>query len=87
LRSWLARPVEHLRDLRSELLLKLTLAELCSVDTTEMLAAQHDHVETMVSVLSSRCADSTDLVALWRVESSHAALRFLAHLLPDQDGR
>src|SRR4051794_23893382 len=32
LREWLARPVAHVRDMRSELLLKLVLCELNQVD-------------------------------------------------------
>jgi DNA-binding PadR family transcriptional regulator len=40
LRRWLATPVPHLRDLRSELLLKLVVAERCGVDVGGMLERQ-----------------------------------------------
>jgi PadR family transcriptional regulator AphA len=82
LRKWLHTPVVHLRDMRSELLLKLIIAELCGVDTTAMLAAQHDHIEKMAATLASRvdASESIDVVALWRSESSQAALRFLDRL-------
>jgi DNA-binding PadR family transcriptional regulator len=82
LRAWLNRPVEHLRDLRTELLLKLTLAELAQIDTTAMLAAQHDRVAAMATTLTAQCSNDRDLVALWRAESSCAALRFLERLGP-----
>ena len=39
LRKWVATPVAHLRDLRSELLLKLVIAEQCGIDVLPMLAA------------------------------------------------
>ena len=79
LKHWLATPVEHLRDLRSELLLKLVVATYCGVDVTEMLTAQRLRVSQLVEALAVP-ADCTDPVALWRVEAAHAALRFLDRL-------
>ena len=40
LRKWVATPVAHLRDLRSELLLKLVIAEQCGIDVVPMLERQ-----------------------------------------------
>ena len=40
LRKWLVQPVPHLRDLRSELLLKLVLGERLGIDQSAMLQAQ-----------------------------------------------
>jgi DNA-binding PadR family transcriptional regulator len=78
LRSWLTTPVTHLRDLRSELLLKLTLADECGIDITVMLDAQRDRVIEMVEALATQVAEHPDdAVTLWRAESSQAALRFL----------
>jgi DNA-binding PadR family transcriptional regulator len=79
LRAWLDTPVAHLRDLRSELLLKLIIAEICGIDITSMLARQRAHIEALAAVLTAQIDDSdgTDVVALWRSESSLAALRFL----------
>jgi DNA-binding PadR family transcriptional regulator len=85
LRRWLAEPVEHLRDLRSELLLKLVLAESCDVDVTAMLRAQHAHIRELGGRLGAQVeADPGDVVALWRSELSDAALRFLDRLLADR---
>ena len=83
LRQWLTTPVAHLRDLRSELLLKLVIADLCRVDLTAMLAAQRALVVELHDSISSRAdADGPlDVVALWRAESSSAALRFLDALV------
>lgn len=81
LRKWLAAPVVHLRDLRSELLLKLIVAELCGIDIAPMLRAQREHIVELADALAAQvAADPTDVVALWRSESSHAALRFLDRL-------
>lgn len=78
LRKWLAMPVTHLRDVRSELLLKLIVADICEIDIDAMLDAQHDHIAQMVEVISRNVAASpSDVVALWRRESANAALRFL----------
>lgn len=74
LRTWLSTPVPHLRDLRSELLLKLVLAEQCGVDVGALLDGQREVVESISSALVD-AAD--DVVTLWRRESSEAARRFV----------
>ena len=45
LRRWLARPTEHVRDLRSELLIKLLLLERSGTDETPLLRAQLELLE------------------------------------------
>lgn len=81
LRTWLATPVEHLRDLRSELLLKLIIADICDVDISGMLEAQRSHITELAEAISAQIDQHPgDVVALWRSESSHAALRFLDRL-------
>jgi DNA-binding PadR family transcriptional regulator len=80
LRKWLNTPVQHLRDLRSELLLKLVIADICGIDITGMLRRQRDHIEQLADVLLEQTKNDSghpDVVALWRSESSQAALRFL----------
>lgn len=81
LRRWLASPVVHLRDLRSELLLKLIIADNCGIDVSAMLDAQRTHIVERSMAISSRIdREPDDVVALWRSESSNAALRFLDRL-------
>lgn len=81
LRKWLATPVIHLRDLRSELLLKLILAGVCDIDTGPMLAAQRTHIAELADAISAQIDEHPgDVVTLWRSESSEAALRFLDRL-------
>jgi len=81
LRRWLAAPVVHLRDVRSELLLKLLIADACDIDISAMLDGQQANMTAMSEVLAAQvAADPADVVALWRVESAAAALRFLERL-------
>ena len=81
LRTWLATPVDHLRDLRSELLLKLIIAEICAIDIGPMLDRQHEHIAQRAEAITAHLeAQPGDVVALWRSESSNAALRFLERL-------
>lgn len=82
LRRWLHTPVAHLRDLRSELLLKLVLADVCEIAVGEMLDQQRQHIEQLAATLAPGVDPDgrTDVVAMWRSESARAALRFLARL-------
>lgn len=81
LRKWLTSPVLHLRDLRSELLLKLIIADICAVDIGRMLVVQRAHIEQLADAIAAQvAAHPGDVVALWRSESSTAALRFLDRL-------
>jgi PadR family transcriptional regulator AphA len=74
----LGTPVPHLRDLRSELLLKLVLCDLCDVDRGPLLARQRERVVEMCTAIDAQVSEApADVVALWRSESCHAALRFL----------
>ena len=70
----------HLRDLRSELLLKLVLADLCGLDDAVMLARQREHIAELAATLALQTSDHGDVVALWRAEASAAAVRFLDRL-------
>jgi PadR family transcriptional regulator AphA len=77
-RQWVVAPVLHLRDLRSELLLKLVLAEASGIETSALVAAQRMAVDELAAAHGD--PDPTDVVALWRHESAQAAVRFLARL-------
>jgi DNA-binding PadR family transcriptional regulator len=78
LRTWVRTPVEHLRDLRSELLLKLVIAEQCGIDVSTMLVKQRARVASIADGLN-RQGDGrpADVVSLWRNEAADAALRFV----------
>ena len=82
LRRWLVEPVEHLRDVRAELLLKLVLCDLLGIDTKGLIAAQKKQFEPIAVNLrrSARSAPLADPVEVWRDESSRSVLRFLDRL-------
>lgn len=75
-KRWLDAPVEHLRDVRTELLLKLVLRQRVGLDTTALLAAQRatfiDHFDHLTTARAG-----ADIVELWRRESARAVRRFL----------
>jgi DNA-binding PadR family transcriptional regulator len=80
LRRWLAEPVDHFRDVRGELLLKLVLCELAGVDRQPLLEAQRRQFTPMIEALATDDA-GRDPVAAWREESSRAAMRFIDRML------
>ncbi|MFM8481885.1 MAG: PadR family transcriptional regulator [Actinomycetota bacterium] len=75
-RRWVRQPVEHLRDLRSELLLKILLGQANDIDLSESLDVQHDRIAEFITLLD-RAGQPRDVVDLWRRESAAGALRFL----------
>lgn len=83
LRKWLDTPVVHFRDLRSELLMKLVIADLCGIAIGDMLDRQQVHVQAMAAAIAAQVDDdgAVDVVDVWRQEASQAALRFM-HRLP-----
>jgi PadR family transcriptional regulator AphA len=86
LAEWLAVPVEHVRDVRSLLLLKLIFAERTGVDPRAMLEAQHATIRAAASVLATRTDASigTEAILLrFRLESTRAVLRFVEGLLDE----
>lgn len=84
LRAWVRRPVEHLRDLRAELLLKIAIAEQCGIDIAPMLIEQRDriraHGDAYAALAFTADGATADVVSLWRYEASAAGLRFLDRL-------
>src|SRR4029079_16522397 len=70
LRKWLNTPVAHLRDLRSELLLKLIIAEICGIGIGPILDRQHAHIEQLAESIADQVDGEVpvDVVDLWRNE-------------------
>lgn len=77
-RQWLQSPIEHLRDMRGEFLVKFLLMQRAGVDTAEYVRSQRDALEERTSGLIGNT--SRDAVSLWRREQARAALRFLDEL-------
>jgi molybdopterin-binding protein len=79
-KRWLDEPVQHLRDVRTELLVKLHLRARIGLDNQPLLAAQQQLFAPTIDVLTSVRADD-DLVDVWRRESARAVRRFLDQAL------
>jgi DNA-binding PadR family transcriptional regulator len=81
--AWLAKPVEHNRDIRSELLLKLALLDREGRDPAPLLEAQSALLEPVAQALHARLSGASGVeraITLWRCETVEATLRFLAEL-------
>ncbi len=86
IQEWLQEPVEHVREGRSLLLLKLVFAQRTCVDPRRMLHAQLETLEESISSLEERVRESsgTDAILLrFRLESSRAVERFIDGVLDE----
>jgi len=78
--AWLWQPVEHLRDFRSLLMLKLVLLDRARREPADLVAAQRERLEPIVAALTEQARASAGFdrtLATWRLESARAAVRFL----------
>jgi hypothetical protein len=68
--------------MRSELLLKLILADECGINLTEMLKTQRKNIKTLQRNIESSLENSNknDAVLVWRREIAEATLRFIDSL-------
>jgi DNA-binding PadR family transcriptional regulator len=84
--EWLVEPVEHVREGRSMLLLKLVFAQRNCVDPRPMLHAQHEALTEAIESLELRIheSDGVDAILLrFRLESSRAVERFIDGVLTE----
>ena len=81
LRRWLAEPVQHPRDVRSELLLKIVVGDSLGVDRSALVERQIAVFAAQraqrVAELRTGDGELVDPVRLWRLEFADAAVRFL----------
>jgi DNA-binding PadR family transcriptional regulator len=77
-RRWLLQPVDHLRDARTELLLKLMLCDRLGIDRAPLVSAQRAQLAPQLADLrrAARQPDA-DVVDRWRFELALAIDRFL----------
>lgn len=85
LHAWLHRPVAHMREMRSELLLKLALLAHLGESAQPLVAAQLAVFEPVIAGLEQRAASASSVefdatLARWRLESARAAVLFLKDL-------
>lgn len=79
LRDWLARPVTHVRDVRTELLVKLALLSRAGQSTSELVDRQLEAFEPVIRAMSEPVEDDgfARIVGRWRREQTAAVERFL----------
>jgi PadR family transcriptional regulator AphA len=76
--QWLDSPVTHLRDVRTELVLKVMLREKMEMPLASFLAEQHEIFDPLITSINKVASDSP--VNLWRKESANAVKRYLSRL-------
>ncbi|HEX6454236.1 MAG TPA: PadR family transcriptional regulator [Trebonia sp.] len=84
-REWLRTPVAHVRDVRSQLLLKLALLDQSGEDSGELLQRQRTVLEPIARAIEARQAECTGFDAIllaWRRSTVQAALDFLDAVTP-----
>jgi len=77
--EWLERPVDHVRDIRIELLVKLRLLERSAHDRTKLVTRQRRALADTLDTLAA-APDPGDVVDRWRHHNAVAARQFLADL-------
>jgi DNA-binding PadR family transcriptional regulator len=78
--AWLARPVPHTQDMRSELLVKLALLDRAGADPKPLIWAQREYLVPVADAMRERLGSVTGFdrtLALWRFETVSATVRFL----------
>jgi len=81
---WLRTPVAHVRDLRTQLLLRLRLLDRKGADIRVLAEAQLQQLHPLTASLKDqvRSTEGFDhLLAAWRYESAEAAARVLEEVL------
>lgn len=81
--DWLTRPVPHVRELRSHLLMKLALLDRRGLPMAPLIADQRAALEPVLAAVATEREQATgfDAVLLsWRHGNVLAALRFLEEL-------
>jgi DNA-binding PadR family transcriptional regulator len=77
---WLHTPVEHVRDMRSHLLLKLALLDRAGDDPADLLRRQRAVLEPIATAIEARraeCGGFDATLLAWRRATAAAALDFL----------
>lgn len=83
-RWWLAQPVGHVRDIRSELMVKLALLDRAGQSAAELLAAQRRVIGPIAEALRAdrdRAHGFDRTLVGWRYETAVAALAFLDEVI------
>lgn len=78
--AWRLRPVAHVRDIRTELLVKLALLDRAGVDPKPLLDAQRELLLPILASLRRRRDHASGFdrtLAAWRYQTAQVSMRFL----------
>jgi PadR family transcriptional regulator AphA len=75
---WLASPVDHVREIRIEFLLKVALLIRARKSPRQLIAAQQTSLEPTLAALEEPATD--DHVEVWRRHNARAAASYLEEL-------
>lgn len=75
---WLDEPVEHLRDVRTELVVKIMLREIHELPLADFVARQRAVFEPLIGAVTA--SDDRSPVGSWRAESAESVRRWLDRL-------
>ena len=79
-RAWLRKPVRHVRDVRSELMMKLALLDRAGGDPVDLLRGQRAEFAPLAAALANRVHATTGIehtLALSRHKAMSATMQFL----------
>jgi PadR family transcriptional regulator AphA len=76
--TWLNSPVTHLRDVRTELVVKVMLREQFQLPLQPFVAKQRQLFEPLIDAINKNNSHSP--VEMWRRESASAVKRYLTRL-------
>jgi DNA-binding PadR family transcriptional regulator len=86
--AWLARPVDHVRDIRSLFLLKVVLSQRAGIDVEPLLVAQRAEVMPFLTWLEAQLDDVAPTgspgeatTLLFRIETAKTVIRFIDGML------
>ena len=78
--SWLGSPVGHVRDMRIEFQLKLTLLQRLNRSPLQLVVLQRQALDPTLAALEVPSSDSVDHLDLWRRHNAAAAASYLESL-------
>lgn len=76
--NWLSKPVNHIRDMRTEFLVKVMMRQKLDMPIASFVSSQRDALADVTETLGRTNDES--LVSLWRREQARAVVRFLDEL-------
>jgi DNA-binding PadR family transcriptional regulator len=87
--AWVSGPVAHVRDVRSELMVKLALNDRTGVDSRPLVRAQLALLVPVAAALDDRLRAAEGFertLALWRCQAMTATMQFLTALADPRAG-